>query len=239
MQNNTPKDISELVKERILVLDGAMGTMIQEYQLGEKDYRGERFADFHKDVKGNNDLLSITQPHVIEAIHKAYLEAGSDIIETNTFSGTTIAQADYGMEDLAYEINLESAKIARKAADDYTQMTPDKPRFVAGAFGPTNRTASISPDVNDPAARNVTFDELVDAYHEQARGLVDGGADILLVETSFDTLNAKAALFAIDLLFEETGKKLACYGIRNDYRCQWPNAFRSDRRSLLDIGQPY
>ncbi len=208
MQNNTHKvDIRELTKERILVLDGAMGTMIQEYQLGEKEYRGERFADFHKDVKGNNDLLSITQPHVIEAIHKAYLEAGSDIIETNTFSATTIAQADYEMEGLAYEINLESAKIARKAADDFTQLTPDKPRFVAGAFGPTNRTASISPDVNDPAYRNITFDQLVEAYYEQARGLTDGGADILLVETSFDTLNAKAALFAIDQLFEEKGKK--------------------------------
>ena len=204
---NTHKDIREIIKTRILVLDGAMGTMIQEYQLGEKDYRGERFADFHKDVKGNNDLLSITQPQVIEAIHKAYLEAGSDIIETNTFSATSIAQADYEMESLSYEINLESAKIARKAADDYTQMTPDKPRFVAGALGPTNRTASISPDVNDPAARNVTFDELVAAYYDQARGLVDGGVDILLVETSFDTLNAKAALFAIDQLFEERGKK--------------------------------
>ena len=200
-------NIREIIKERILVLDGAMGTMIQEYQLDEKDYRGERFADFHRDVKGNNDLLSITQPQVIEAIHKAYLEAGSDIIETNTFSATAIAQADYEMEGLAYEINLESAKVARKAADDFTKLTPEKPRFVAGALGPTNRTASISPDVNDPAARNVTFDELVEAYYEQAKGLVDGGVDILLVETSFDTLNAKAALFAIDQLFEERKQK--------------------------------
>ncbi len=200
--------IQEAARKKILVLDGAMGTMIQEYRLEEKDYRSERFADFHKDVQGNNDLLSITQPHVIEAIHKAYLDAGSDIIETNTFSSTTIAQADYDMQELAYEMNLESAKIAKKAAQEYTQKNPDKPRFVAGAFGPTNRTASISPDVNNPGYRAVTFDELVEAYHEQARGLMDGGADLFLVETIFDTLNAKAALFAIDQLFEERGEKL-------------------------------
>ena len=200
--------VQEAAKKKILVLDGAMGTMIQEYRLEEKDYRSERFADFHKDVQGNNDLLSITQPHVIEAIHKAYLDAGADIIETNTFSSTTIAQADYDMQELAYEMNLESAKIAKKAAQEYTNENPDKPRFVAGAFGPTNRTASISPDVNNPGYRAVTFDELVEAYHEQARGLMDGGADLFLVETIFDTLNAKAALFAIDQLFEERGKKL-------------------------------
>ncbi|HFB99817.1 MAG TPA: methionine synthase, partial [Phaeodactylibacter sp.] len=202
------KNIHEIIKERILVLDGAMGTMIQEYQLEEKDYRGERFADFHLDVKGNNDLLSITRPDVIEAIHKAYLEAGADIIETNTFSGTSIAQADYEMSDLAYEINLESAKVARRAADFFTQKNPEKPRFVAGAFGPTNRTASLSPDVNNPGYRAVTFDQLKDAYYEQAKGLMDGGVDLLLVETIFDTLNAKAALYAIDELFEEYGKKL-------------------------------
>jgi 5-methyltetrahydrofolate--homocysteine methyltransferase len=202
------KTLHQIAKERILVLDGAMGTMIQQYNLEEKDYRSERFADFHKDVKGNNDLLSITQPHIIEAIHKAYLDAGSDIIETNTFSSTKIAQADYEMEDLAYEMNFESAKIARKAADEYTQNNPDKPRFVAGALGPTNRTASLSPDVNNPGYRAVTFDELVDAYFEQAKGLMDGGSDILLVETIFDTLNCKAALYAIDVLFEEKGKKL-------------------------------
>ncbi len=200
--------IQEAAKKNILVLDGAMGTMIQEYRLEEKDYRSERFADFHKDVQGNNDLLSITQPHVIEAIHKAYLDAGADIIETNTFSSTTIAQADYDMQELAYEMNLESAKIAKKAAQEYTTKNPNKPRFVAGAFGPTNRTASISPDVNNPGYRAVTFDELVEAYHEQARGLMDGGADLFLVETIFDTLNAKAALFAIDQLFEERGEKL-------------------------------
>ncbi len=202
------KNIHKTAKERILVLDGAMGTMIQEYQLEEKDYRGERFADFHLDVKGNNDLLSITRPDVIEAIHKAYLEAGSDIIETNTFSSTTIAQADYEMEDLAYEMNLESAKVAKRAADFYTKKTPNKPRFVAGALGPTNRTASLSPDVDNPEYRSITFDELKDAYYEQAKGLMDGGVDLFLVETVFDTLNAKAALYAIDELCEERGKKL-------------------------------
>ena len=202
------KNIHKIAKERILVLDGAMGTMIQEYQLEEKDYRGERFEKFHLDVKGNNDLLSITRPDVIEAIHKAYLEAGSDIIETNTFSSTSIAQADYEMEDLAYEMNLESAKAARRAADFYTEKTPEKPRFVAGAFGPTNRTASLSPDVNNPGYRAVTFDQLKDAYYEQARGLMDGGVDLFLVETIFDTLNAKAALYAIDQLFDERGEKL-------------------------------
>lgn len=201
-------NLHKAVKERIMVMDGAMGTMIQEYHLEEKDYRGERFEKHPLDVKGNNDLLSITQPHVIEAIHKAYLDAGADIIETNTFSGTSIAQADYQMEELAYEINLESAKIAKKIATEYTVQNPAKPRFVAGAFGPTNRTASISPDVNNPGFRAVTFDDLKDAYYEQARGLFDGGVDIFLVETIFDTLNAKAALFAIDQLFEERGQKL-------------------------------
>ncbi|MEO1628023.1 MAG: homocysteine S-methyltransferase family protein, partial [Bacteroidota bacterium] len=185
-----------------------MGTMIQQYQLQEKDYRGERFADYHMDIKGNNELLSITQPSIIEAIHKAYLEAGADIIETNTFGATTIAQADYDMQDLAYEMNLESARIARKATDEFTAKQPDRPRFVAGAMGPTNRTASISPDVNNPGFRGVTFDELEAAYYEQARGLVDGGSHILLVETIFDTLNAKAALFAIDRLFAERQIKL-------------------------------
>ncbi|MFK7933696.1 MAG: homocysteine S-methyltransferase family protein, partial [Saprospiraceae bacterium] len=198
-------NIREAAQNRILVLDGAMGTMIQEYQLNEADYRGERFANHHKDIQGNNDILSITKPDVIEAIHKAYLDAGADIIETNTFSGTTIAQADYDMEDAAYDINFFSAKVARKAADDYTAMNPAKPRFVAGAMGPTNRTASISPDVNNPGYRAVTFDELKDAYYEQATGLLDGGVDVFLVETIFDTLNAKAALFAIDQLCAERG----------------------------------
>lgn len=195
--------LKEILQERILVLDGAMGTMIQRYNLDEAAYRGSRFAGYHRDVKGNNDLLSITQAAIIVEIHKEYLAAGADIIETNTFSATSIAQADYGMEALAYELNLASGKVARQAVDEFMQENPGKPRFVAGAMGPTNRTASLSPDVNDPGYRAVTFDELKDAYYEQARGLVDGGVDILLVETIFDTLNAKAALFAIDSLLEE------------------------------------
>ncbi|MCB9036009.1 MAG: methionine synthase [Lewinellaceae bacterium] len=200
--------IQDILQQRIMVIDGAMGTMIQQYRLDEQGYRGERFADWHTDVKGNNDLLSITQPGIIEAIHKAYLEAGADIIETNTFNGTRISLADYDMQELAYEINLEAAKIARRAADAFTAKTPGKPRFVAGALGPTNKTGSISPDVNNPGKRGVSFDQLRDAYYEQAKGLMDGGADLLLVETIFDTLNAKAALFAIDVLFEEYGRRL-------------------------------
>lgn len=195
--------IQEILKSRILVLDGAMGSMIQRYKLTDADYRGERFKDFPHEVKGNNDLLSLTRPDVISEIHEAYLEAGADIIETNTFSGTTIAMADYHMEDLVYELNYESARLAREACDKYTAMNPDKPRFVAGSIGPTNRTLSLSPDVNDPGYRAVTFDELVDAYYEQVQALADGGSDILLVETIFDTLNAKAALFAIDLYFSD------------------------------------
>lgn len=200
--------IASLLKERILVIDGAMGTMIQQYRLKENDYRGERFADWPSDIAGNNDILSITQPDIVQAIHEAYLEAGADIIETNTFSGTRIAQADYGMQDLAYEINLESARIAKRAALKFSEQDPQRPRFVAGALGPTNRTASMSPDVNDPGYRAVTFDELREAYYDQARGLMDGGADLMLVETVFDTLNAKAALFAIEQLFEERGQRL-------------------------------
>ena len=202
------KRLKEIAKERILVMDGAMGTMIQRYKLSEDDFRGNRFLNYHMDIKGNNDILSITKPEVISAIHKEYLEAGSDIIETNTFSGTRIAQADYDMEAFAYEINFESAKIAKAAAEEYTAKDPSKPRFVAGAFGPTNKTASMSPDVNNPAYRAVTFDELVDNYYEQAKGLFEGGVDIFLVETVFDTLNCKAALFAIDKLFEEKNTKL-------------------------------
>ncbi|HRJ13411.1 MAG TPA: methionine synthase [Saprospiraceae bacterium] len=198
--------ISELLQRRILVLDGAMGTMIQQYKLQEADYRGARFADFHKDIKGNNDVLCLTQPHIVEAIHRAYLEAGADIIETNTFNATTISLADYDMQHLAYEINLEAARIARQAADAFQSV--DKPRFVAGAIGPTNKTASLSPDVNNPGFRAVTFDELQEAYYEQAKGLVDGGSDLLLVETIFDTLNAKAALAAIDQLFDERQNRL-------------------------------
>ncbi len=242
--NTTPEVISstetllrDLLSRRILILDGAMGTMIQQYKLTEADYRGARFADFkpgdgsvefcpkgtgcncgknHEPpqtaptrelfVKGNNELLTLTQPHIIQEIHESYLAAGADIVETNTFGATSVAQDDYHMAHLAYEMNVEAARIARVACEKYS--TPDKPRFVAGALGPTPKTASISPDVNDPAARNVTFDQLVTAYLEQTRGLVEGGADILLVETIFDTLNCKAALFAIDTFFEESGKRL-------------------------------
>ena len=196
--------IQEIAQERILVLDGAMGTMIQRYQLTEEQFRGHRFKDFHKDIKGNNDLLSITNPEIILAIHKEYLDVGSDIIETNTFNANAISMADYDMQDIVYEINLEAAKIAKQACSTYN----DKPRFVAGALGPTTRSASISPDVNDPGGRGVYFDDLVNAYYEQAKGLLDGGVDLFLVETAFDTLNAKAALFAIDKLHEEIGKEL-------------------------------
>lgn len=200
--------IHSILEQRIMILDGAMGTMIQRYQLKEADYRGERFKDDPTDLKGNNDLLSITQPTIIRDIHEAYLEAGADIIETNTFNAQKISLADYKMESLAYEINLESAKIARAAADKFTLLTPGQPRFVAGALGPTNKTASLSPDVNDPGFRAVTFDQLVEAYTEQIRGLIDGGVDLLLVETIFDTLNAKAALFAIHEYFDSINRQL-------------------------------
>lgn len=204
----TKPDIRELLKQRILVIDGAMGTMIQRYKLSEADYRGERFANFHRDVKGNNDLLSITQPQIIEEIHRAYLEAGADIIETNTFSSTAIAQADYDMQPYVYDLNYYSAQVAKKAADDFTLQNPERPRYVAGSMGPTNRTASLSPDVNNPGYRAVTFKELKEAFYEQAKGLVEGGSDILLLETIIDTLNVKAALFAIEELFDELGYRV-------------------------------
>jgi len=199
------EQLYKALQQRILILDGAMGTMLQRYKFEEEDYRGERFKDWEHPVKGNNDLLSLTQPHAIEEVHRKYLEAGADILETNTFSGTTIAMADYHMEDLVYELNYESAKIARKVCDEFTAKNPDKPRFVAGSIGPTNRTASLSPDVNDPGYRAITFEDLRLAYKQQSEALLDGGSDILLVETIFDTLNAKAALFAIDEIQEERG----------------------------------
>ncbi len=195
--------IIEEIKKRILVLDGAMGTMLQAYNFSEEDFRGERFKDFPISLKGNNDLLSLTQPEALKEVHAKYFSVGADIIETNTFSGTTIAMADYQMEDLVYELNFQSAKLAREVADEFTKREPQKPRFVAGSMGPTNRTASMSPDVNDPGYRAVTFNELRKAYKEQAEALVDGGVDLLLVETVFDTLNAKAALFAIEEVKEE------------------------------------
>ena len=191
--------------ERILIIDGAMGTMIQRHNLDEAGYRGQRFADWPRDVKGNNDLLVLTQPGIIQGIHEEYLAAGADIIETNTFNAQRISMADYGMEELSYEINVEAAKLARAAVDKYTALTPDKPRFVAGAVGPTNRTASISPDVNNPGFRNVSYDELRDAYKEQVRGLIEGGSQIILIETIFDTLNAKAAGLATLEVFDELG----------------------------------
>ena len=195
--------ILQEINKRILVLDGAMGTMLQRYNFSEEDFRGERFANFPYSLKGNNDLLSLTQPQAIASIHAQYFEAGADIVETNTFSGTTIGMADYHLEDLVYELNFESAKIAREVADEFTAKNPEKPRFVAGSIGPTNRTASMSPDVNDPGFRAVTFDDLRIAYKQQVEALIDGGADLLLVETIFDTLNAKAALFAIEEVKEE------------------------------------
>lgn len=195
--------LEETISEKILILDGAMGTMLQEYKFSEEDFRGVRFANWPKSLQGNNDLLSLTQPHAIEEIHRKYFLAGADIVETNTFSGTTIAMADYGMEELVYELNFESARIAKKVADELTLKDPTKPRFVAGAIGPTNKTASMSPDVNDPGYRAIFFEQLLVAYKLQARALIEGGVDVLLVETVFDTLNAKAALFAIDELKEE------------------------------------
>ncbi|WP_347988120.1 methionine synthase [Methylomonas sp. AM2-LC] len=205
---NSTQRLNQQLSERILFLDGAMGTMIQGYKLSEKDYRGTRFANWHTDLKGNNDLLSLTQPDIIKAIHRAYLDAGSDIIETNTFNSTRVAMADYAMEELAYEINVASAQIAKQAALEVSVLTPDKPRFVAGVLGPTNRTSSMSPEVNDPGFRNITFDDLVNTYSEATQGLIDGGADIILIETVFDTLNAKAAIFAVEEIFDKVGYQL-------------------------------
>jgi len=209
-QSTLMTDTSQLLqthlKQRILILDGAMGTMIQRHKLEESDYRGERFADWHVDVKGNNDLLSLTQPHIIRDIHKAYLEAGADIVESNSFNATRVSMSDYEMEEFAYEINVAAARLAREAADEYT--TAEKPRFVAGVIGPTSRTCSMSPDVNDPGYRNVTFQQLVDDYLGSVRGLIEGGADLLLIETIFDTLNAKAAIFACKQVFDEDDVRL-------------------------------
>jgi 5-methyltetrahydrofolate--homocysteine methyltransferase len=202
------KALKQAAKDRILIIDGAMGTMIQRYKLGETEYRGARFADWPSDLKGNNDLLVLTQPEIIREIHTAYLKAGADIIETNTFNAQAISMADYGMSSLSHEMNVVAAKLAREAADAITAQTPDRPRFVAGAIGPTNRTASLSPDVNNPGFRNVSFEELVGAYAEQTRGLIEGGADIIIIETIFDTLNAKAAGFAVLDTFERLGVTL-------------------------------
>jgi 5-methyltetrahydrofolate--homocysteine methyltransferase len=200
--------IREILNQRIMIIDGAMGTMIQTYNLNEEQYRGERFKDISQLVKGNNDLLCLTQPDIISAIHKQFLDAGADILETNTFNAQVISMEDYKMTELVDEINIEAARIARKAADEYTAKDPSKPRFVAGAVGPTNRTASLSPDVNNPGYRAVTFQDLVDAYSQQMKALIKGGVDLILIETIFDTLNAKAALFAINTIKEETGNDI-------------------------------
>jgi len=208
MSEDTAQTIRAIAAKRILLLDGAMGTAIQALRLSEAEFRGTRFAEWPREVRGNNDLLNLTRPDAIATIHRDYLDAGADIIESNTFSSTTIAQADYGMEGLAFELNEAGARIARQAADAITAATPDKPRFVAGAIGPTNRSASISPEVANPGFRNVTFKELVAAYGEAARGLIAGGADLLLLETVFDTLNAKAAIFAFEQIFAEIGRRL-------------------------------
>jgi len=201
-------EIKEILKDRILVLDGAMGTMVQGYGLKETDFRGLEFKNHATDLMGNNDILSITRPDIVKEIHEAYLEAGADLIETNTFNANSISQSDYHLEHMAYDLNLYSAKIAREVCDNFTKENPKKPRFVCGAIGPTNQTASMSPDVSNPGHRNVDFDELMLAYKEQGKGLVDGGVDILLIETVFDTLNCKAALFAVQSLFNEIGKEI-------------------------------
>lgn len=207
-ESSLEQRLKQLASERILVLDGAMGTMIQKHKLEEEDYRGERFADWPSDVKGNNDLLVLTQPELIYQIHCEYLEAGADILETNTFNATALSMADYDMQSLVPEINREAARLARKAADICTQKDPSKPRFVAGVLGPTSRTASISPDVNDPGMRNVTFNQLVDNYVEAAISLMEGDVDLIMLETIFDTLNAKAAAFAVDVAFEQIGRSV-------------------------------
>ncbi len=201
-------ELTTLLQQRILILDGAMGTMIQRHKLEEADYRGEQFKDWPSDLKGNNDLLVLTKPEVIRGIHAQYLEAGADIIETNTFNGNRLSQADYGLQDHTAEIVTAAARLAREVADEFTARDPSKPRFVAGVLGPTSKTASISPDVNDPGARNTNFDELVDVYSDATRALLAGGVDLILIETVFDTLNAKAAAFAVDTVFEEDGVRL-------------------------------
>ncbi|HXZ44897.1 MAG TPA: homocysteine S-methyltransferase family protein, partial [archaeon] len=201
-------EITQLLQRRLAILDGAMGTMIQTHKLDESGFRGKQFARHPCDLKGCNDLLSLTRPDLIEAIHRLYLEAGADIIETNTFNSTAISMADYKLEPHVYDLNVAGARVARRAVEAAMQKDPDRPRFVAGAIGPTNRTASMSPDVNNPAFRAVSYDQLVETYAEQVRGLLDGGVDLILLETVFDTLNAKAALFAIDRYFEKTGRRV-------------------------------
>ncbi|HEX5125524.1 MAG TPA: homocysteine S-methyltransferase family protein, partial [Rhodocyclaceae bacterium] len=208
MQPDRTDELKQLLAQRILILDGAMGTMIQRHKLGEADYRGQRFRTHARDLKGNNDLLLLSNPGVIEGIHREYLDAGADLIETNTFNATRVSQAEYGLEEIAYELNVEGARLVRALCDEFTAKNPAKPRFCAGVIGPTSRTLSISPDVNDPGFRNITFDALADDYYQSAKGLMEGGADILLIETVFDTLNAKVAVFAVQKLFDDLGRSL-------------------------------
>ena len=207
-RDNLEETLKGLAKKRILIMDGAMGTMIQREKLQEADYRGERFKDWHKDVRGNNDLLVLTKPEVIEKVHDAFFAAGADIVETNTFNATSVSMADYDMQEYVREINVEGARLARKVADKWTARTPEKPRFVAGSIGPMNQSLSVSPDVDNPGYRSVTFDQVMMSYKEQVEGLIEGGVDIILIETIFDTLNAKAAIFATEEVFEEQGKRL-------------------------------
>jgi 5-methyltetrahydrofolate--homocysteine methyltransferase len=227
--------LHQLLAQRILVLDGAMGTMIQRYMLTEADFRGERFRDHAHDLRGNNDLLALTRPDVVGEIHRAYLAAGADLIETNTFSSTAIAQADYGLESIAYELSAAGARLAREAADEWTANTPERPRFVAGAIGPTNRTLSISPDVGNPAYRAVSFDQVVAAYRDHVSGLIDGGVDALLLETIFDTLNAKAAIAAILDVFEQHRRPAAADDFGDHHRSQRPHAIGADARRVLHL----
>ena len=227
--------LDALLRERILVLDGGMGTLVQAYTLTEADFRGERFRDHPRDLRGNTDLICLTRPDIVTAIHGAYLDAGADIIETNTFTATRIAQADYGLESVVAEINREGARLARAAADAAEAADPTRPRYVMGALGPTNRTASISPDVSDPGARNVTFDELAEAYAESAQGLIEGGADLLVIETIFDTLNAKAAIFGVESAFDATGDRDPADHLRNDHRRLRTDPLRPDRRGVLHL----
>src|SRR5712692_11169673 len=234
MRPNRSGELRALLERRILILDGAMGTTIQGYKLSETDFRGERFTRSARDLKGNNDLLSLTQPAVIREIHAQYLEAGADIIETNTFNSNAPSQADYGLDRLVYELNHAAAKLAREAAERFTERDPGKPRFVAGVLGPTNKTASISPEVNDPGFRNIYFDGLVAAYGEALAGLADGGADLILLETIFDTLNAKAAIFAIEALFEERGQRLPVI-VSGTITGQTPEAFWNSLRHAQPI----
>ncbi len=230
------KNLEELLQERILILDGAMGTMIQRYKLDEAGYRGERFQDWPSDLKGNNDLLSLTQPDIIRDIHKAYLEAGADIVETNTFNSTTVSMADYGMEALVYEINLESAKLARQAADRFPP--PTSPALSPACSAPPAARCSLSPDVNDPGFRNVTFDELKETYYDATKALVEGGADIMLIETIFDTLNAKAAALCRAELFRRHRQQTAGDDLRHHHRCLRPHPVRPDRGSVLQLHAP-